>query len=309
MMRRKFIKTLASAINLSRAGKGCMVGIGLFSIGIAMAFARFLPHDMVSAGADSAIVQVVSAVCLVLSGFTFAVVFGATKDHASGNLSGRRNVIKGVNNPMFDLWHQSPRAERSGAAVVEPKKAYGQSGGVAGRFVEVDSADKNNAVELDSNCPVANSTVMINVEPFDLRKDIVGKKLTDDTRAFLEDRLEGLVIDSPMKEERVLEWGQNVVSLIDEIKLLRTRASADDLTAVDKVADCLREKMKDMNLALIDEEEWNPSCQRAVAVMRSETASKTKILNKKSCGMTFNGKVIKKQEVEVEMPFSQQEIN
>lgn len=302
MMRRKFIKALTSAINLAKGGKWRIAANGFLAIGIATAFARFLPHAMVPARADSAIVQVVSVICLVLSGFAFGVVVGAVQDHTSEHSAEQKKTIGDVNKSRLDLWQQFSRAGRSGATIAESNGACVQVGAVAERFAEVDAVEKS-AVELDGHCPVMDSAVTIDIEPFDLRKDIVGKKLTDDTRAFLEDRLEALVVDSPMKEVRVLEWGQNAVSLIDEIRLLRTRATADDLTVVDMVADRLREKMTDMHLALIDEEDWNPSCQRAVAVMRSETATKTRILKKKSCGMTFNGKVIKKQEVDVEMPF------
>ena len=141
-------------------------------------------------------------------------------------------------------------------------------------------------------------------EIFDLRRTLIEKTLTEDTRIFLEDRLEGLVIDHEMDDDQIITWGLSAASFVDETKLLLLHIPEDDKIAVESVLAALWQKIEELKLALVDDDEWNPSRQRAVSVTRVDTASVTRILKKRTCGLMFKGAIIKKQEVEVEMPLT-----
>ena len=297
------IEKIATAVSIAGVRKGCLVCLVLLSMGAVGAFARFLPQDKITASADSAWVQILSAVLFVLSGFIFAIVAGSTKDRNSDVSSGSGIGAGRINKFGHGDWPFSP-AGRLGAGGGKRQCSSDREVQSMHRSVAGDSCETE-GLNLDISCPEMSTVRKVEFEVVDFRKLLADKKISNETRAFLEDRLEGLVIVSPMNEDGILRWGQSAVSMIDELALLRAHISDEDLRVVDFVRGCICDKMKEMNLALIDKETWDSSCQRAVSVVRSDTAVETKILKKKACGMTFKGKVIKKQEVEVEMPFAQ----
>lgn len=296
------IEKISTAVSIVGVRKCYLVCFVLLSMGIVGAFARFLPQDKITARADSAWVQFFSAVLFVLSGFIFAIA-GSTKDRNSDASSGSGIGAGRINKFGHGDWPLSP-ADRLGAGGGKLQRSSDRIVQSLHRSVVEDSGGTK-GLNLDSHRPEMSAIRKIEFEAVDFRKLLADKRFSSETRSFLEDRLEGLVIVSPMNEDGILRWGQSAVSMIDELALLRAHISDEDLRVVDFVRGCICDKMKEMNLALIDKETWDSSCQRAVSVVRSDTAVETKILKKKACGMTFKGKVIKKQEVEVEMPFAQ----
>lgn len=301
-MRIEKISKLSSTVRMAGLGWGCMVCLGLLSIGIIAAFARFMPQEMITARADSVFVQLVSAVCLILSGFVFAVVVEAAKERSMGISRGGETGRKKTNNVGQETGQLFPRGERYGKGHDIFKGSPFHSAPASGRSVR-DGSCLGGCADLECLGSGKSIVKKNDFDSWDLRKALVTKELSSQTRAFLEDRLDGVAIDSPMSEDLAVKWGLRVASLIDEITLLRTHVAEDDLRIVDMVYNATLDKMRELNFALLDEDQWNPSFQRAVSVVRSETVTETKILRKKACGMTFNGRVIKKQEVEVEMPF------
>lgn len=294
---------IATAVRTVGAFKGYLACLILLAMGVVGAFARFLPQDKITARADSVWVQFFSAVLFVLSGFIFAVVAGSTKDRHSESSSGSGISAGRINKFGHGDWPFSP-ADRLGAGGGKLQRSSDRVVQSLHRSVVEDSGGTK-GLNLDNHRPEMSATRKVEFEVVDFRKLLADKRFSNETRSFLEDRLEGLIIESPLNDDRILEWGQRAVSMIDELALLRAHISDEDLRVVDFVCGCICDKMKEMNLALIDKETWDSSCQRAVSVVRSDTAVETKILKKKACGMTFRGKVIKKQEVEVEMPFAQ----
>lgn len=297
---------LASAVRTVGACKGYLACLILLAMGVVGAFARFLPQDKITVRADSAWVQFFSAIFFVLSGFIFAIVAGSTKDRNSDASSGSGIGAGRINKFGHGDWPFSP-ADRLGVRGGKLQRSSDRVDQSLHRSV-VENSGGTKGLNLDNHRPEMSLIKKVEFEAVDFRKLLADKRFSNETRLFLEDRLEGLIIESPLNDDsddRILEWGQSAVSIIDELALLRAHISDEDLRVVDFVCGCICDKMKEMNLALIDKETWDSSCQRAVSVVRSDTAVETKILKKKACGMTFKGKVIKKQEVEVEMPFAQ----
>ena len=260
------------AINMMGARRGYWVCIVLLLMGGVGAFARFLPHEKIAASADSFGVQFVSSVLFVLSGFSYAVSSASAKGHSSDVPEGNGSTV-GLNDKLGDGDLKSSAVRQTIAVDLVKTTEH-----------EVDRP-------LLSTCPECN--VVSEVVKFS--KLLADKEVSAETRAFLEDRLEGLTIDFPMDEERILEWGLKAVSQLDEFALLRMHVSDDDRRAVEMVCGCICDKMKAMDLALIDKESWDPSCHRAVGVVRSETASGTRIIRKRACGMTYKGMLVKKR--------------
>lgn len=310
----KILRLIVGVIDRIGARKGYMVCFCLLVVGSTCAFSRFFSNDKMTGNGDDICVQFailtdtigvqsVSAVLFILAGFVFAIVAGSMKGRNSDVSSGCGISVDGVNKFGYGDWPFSSagrlgagegRLQRSSDRVVQSLHRPG-----------AEDSGEPKCLDNDSSRPEMGATGKVEFEVVDFRKQLADKRFSNETRSFLEDRLEGLIIESPLNDDRILEWGQSAVSMIDELVLLRAHISDEDLRVVDFVCGCICDKMKEMNLALIDKDTWDSSCQRAVSVVRSETAVETKILRKKACGMTFKGKVIKKQEVDVEMPFAQ----
>lgn len=286
-----------------KISKNIVIGLALLAMGFAGAFSRFLPFDKIAARANSAWIQLFSAVFFVLSGFLFALVACSMKDEL---FESSKNAGKRKQSGHGD-WPFSSTAQLKIGSVATPSASDSVDRELHQKPIAADAKEPEPEPakappEPNQSQPERPADRKTDIEKVDFRPELANRKLTEDTRAFLEDRLEGLVIDSSMTEDDILAWGLNAASIMDEFALLRTHLPADDLRVVDDVKQCICKKLKDLNLDLIDKDTWDPSCQRAVSVVRNETAAEPKILKKKACGMTFKGMVVKKQEVEVEMP-------
>lgn len=283
--------------------KNCWVGFVLLAMGIVGAFSRFMPFEKIAERADSSWLQLVSAVLFVLSGFLFAPVVPSMKGFHFGHASeSEKNATKRKRSGKGNWPFSSTAQLKIGS--VEPQRSLDSTDRESHQKPVIADTEDTPLHKDDSPLPEKPTDKKEEFEKVDFRKVLANRNLTEETRSFLEDRLEGLVIDSPMNEDEILAWGLNVASTMDEFALLRAHLTADDLQVVEDVKHCICETLKDLNLDLIDKDTWDPSCQRAVSVVRNETAVATKILKKRSCGITFKGNVMKKQEVEVEMPFA-----
>ena len=116
--------------------------------------------------------------------------------------------------------------------------------------------------------------------------------------SFVSDRLEET---NPRHSVDESKWALDVVDFLDELKESASSGSEKECEASrvlsDRLVACLTEK----NFELIDSDGWNPDKQRAVAVVRNPNTTETIILGKGSTGLSHNGKIIRKQEVKIEM--------
>ncbi len=115
---------------------------------------------------------------------------------------------------------------------------------------------------------------------------------------FVTERLEELRPQQGIEESK---WALGVVDFLDELKESESEAS----TAERNISVSLQRELLDIlskrGFAVLDSETWNPDLQRAVAVVRKPDVIKTTILKKGSTGLSRNGKIIRKQEVKIEM--------
>ncbi len=115
---------------------------------------------------------------------------------------------------------------------------------------------------------------------------------------FVESRLAEL---SPLSNADDSKWALGIVDFIDELKESNADASSVERNESDSLCASLSAFLSSKGYSLIDDDEWNPEQQRAVAVVRKPDAGATKILGKGSTGLSRCGKIIRKQEVKVEM--------
>ena len=117
-------------------------------------------------------------------------------------------------------------------------------------------------------------------------------------REFVTERLEELRPQQNIEESK---WALGVVDFLDELK----ESESEESTAERNISVSLQRELLDIlstrGFAVLDSETWNPDLQRAVAVVRKPDAIKTTILKKGSTGLSRNGKIIRKQEVKIEM--------
>lgn len=122
--------------------------------------------------------------------------------------------------------------------------------------------------------------------------------MDSDWKDFVSERLEELRLREGMDETK---WALGVVDFLDELKESDAEASSRERD----ISAALRNEMLDVlsskGFAVVDSETWNPDLQRAVAVVRKPNATETKILGKGATGLSRNGKIIRKQEVKIEM--------
>lgn len=128
--------------------------------------------------------------------------------------------------------------------------------------------------------------------------NVTGEGISQEWREFVVERLDEL---NPQQNMDETKWALGVVDFLDELKESDAEASSTERD----VAASLRHEMLDLLLskgfAIVDSETWNQDLQRAVAVVRKPDATETKILDKGATGLVRNGKIIRKQEVKIEM--------
>jgi len=122
--------------------------------------------------------------------------------------------------------------------------------------------------------------------------------VSQDWREFVVERLDEL---NPQQNKDETKWALGIVDFLDELKEsdLEASSAGRDISASlgHKLVDILSSK----GFTVVDSETWNPDLQRAVAVVRKPDATETIILGKGATGLSRNGKIIRKQEVKIEM--------
>lgn len=115
---------------------------------------------------------------------------------------------------------------------------------------------------------------------------------------FVTERLEEL---RPQQDIYESKWALGIVDFLDELKESESEASSTERALSTSLRHELLDILSKRGFAIVDSETWNPDLQRAVAVVRKPDAIKTTILKKGSTGLSRNGKIIRKQEVKIEM--------
>lgn len=94
------------------------------------------------------------------------------------------------------------------------------------------------------------------------------------------------------------DWVLAAVDVVDEVAMIE-RHDPSMLTASDlELRALIKRLLSEMQVALIDEDEWNPARQRAIAVQKgTPPAAALSIKAKGSSGIEIQGRLLRKQEV------------
>ncbi len=115
---------------------------------------------------------------------------------------------------------------------------------------------------------------------------------------FVTERLEEL---RPQQDIDESKWALGIVDFLDELKESGSEASPAERSISTSLQNELLNILSTRGFELVDSETWSPDLQRAVAVVRKPDTITTTILKKGSTGLSRNGKIIRKQEVKIEM--------
>ena len=127
---------------------------------------------------------------------------------------------------------------------------------------------------------------------------MTGEGISQEWREFVAERLNEL---DPRQNIDETKWALGVVDFLDELKESELEAFSAERAISTSLHHELLDVLSSKGFAVVESEAWNPDLQRAVAVVRKPDATETKILGKGATGLARNGKIIRKQEVKIEM--------
>ena len=97
----------------------------------------------------------------------------------------------------------------------------------------------------------------------------------------------------------------SIVDAMDEIKLMKTRATSAEQDCLVAIQDRLRDLIELSGGELIRETSWQPALQRAVKVEPAEPGqTDVRYLQTRATGLKHTGRIIRKQEVIISQPKS-----
>ncbi len=101
----------------------------------------------------------------------------------------------------------------------------------------------------------------------------------------------------------VERWALGVIDLVDEIVYMEKSYTEAEKTLMEELTQSLRDNLKSRECEVIDVDEWTPAKQRAIKVNRVlPSGSPYKIVRKGASGLIVRGRLIRKQEVIVDIP-------
>jgi hypothetical protein len=108
------------------------------------------------------------------------------------------------------------------------------------------------------------------------------------------------LIESPTESPQLM---LGIVDVVDEIELMKSRASAAEQGSLSAIHDRLRDLVELSGGELIRETSWQPALQRAVKVEPAEPGqTDVRYLQTRATGLKHAGRIIRKQEVVVSQP-------
>ncbi len=123
------------------------------------------------------------------------------------------------------------------------------------------------------------------------------KCLNDENlKELVKERLE----DMKMAESDVQEWALMAIDLYDELNLMLKSYSKEDEEYMNVIIHILLNSLKEKDCELIDDDVWEPTRQRAIKVEKNRPEGEPPvILSKGRSGLILNGRLIRKQEVTI----------
>lgn len=119
---------------------------------------------------------------------------------------------------------------------------------------------------------------------------------------FVQTRIEELKLDfSHASESAIIQWALSAVDFLDELKMMKQSYSPAEADFVSAVKNAVEELFVQNGISTIDSDVWDSTRQKAVSVVRKKEVQNEIITGKQSTGVMYNGNLIRKQEVYLEI--------
>lgn len=132
----------------------------------------------------------------------------------------------------------------------------------------------------------------------DIPQDQLKSFTSENLKGLIQDRINDLNITGLSVEQ----WALGVVDFIDEVSGIRNGLSDRERQHLKVLVNQLKKQLAAMDCVLIDEDEWNPKKQRAITTRKTlPKEALPRITDKGATGLMIQGKLIRKQEVFIEI--------
>lgn len=136
-----------------------------------------------------------------------------------------------------------------------------------------------------------------------LLSEIAGSCGDSGTRSFMDEIITRIREEaSEFDESTPLDLIEELVDRLDDLKLLRKKATPDDGRLIVRFIVALTDQLKAAGVELLHSDSWDPDIQRALAKTPTEGISKPEIASFGSTGISQHSKLIRKQEVLLAVP-------
>jgi molecular chaperone GrpE (heat shock protein) len=118
----------------------------------------------------------------------------------------------------------------------------------------------------------------------------------------------GVIVDRVSEEapefgdDTPLDFIEEIVDRIDDLKLLISKAAAEDASRIEQFSKQLKELLGACGVELLQSDSWNPDIQRALTKTPTEGISQPQITSFGSTGISRHSKLTRKQEVLLAVP-------
>jgi molecular chaperone GrpE (heat shock protein) len=136
-----------------------------------------------------------------------------------------------------------------------------------------------------------------------LLSEIAGSCGDSGTRSFMDEIITRTREEaSEFGDDTPLDFIEEIVDRIDDLKLLSAKASPEDASRIDQFSKQLKDLLKAAGVELLHSDSWEPDIQRALTKTPTEGISKPEIASFGSTGISRHRKLIRKQEVLLAVP-------
>jgi hypothetical protein len=136
-----------------------------------------------------------------------------------------------------------------------------------------------------------------------LLSEIAGSCGDSGTRSFMDEIITRIREEaSEFDESTPLDIIEELVDRLDDLRLLRKKATPDEGRLIGRFIAALTDLLKAAGVELLHSDSWDPDIQRALAKTPTEGISKPEIASFGSTGISQHSKLIRKQEVLLAVP-------
>ena len=133
--------------------------------------------------------------------------------------------------------------------------------------------------------------------------EIAGSCSDPSTRSFMDEIISRVSEEAlELGDDTPIDFIEEIVDRIDDLKLLKAKALAEDTSHIDQFSKRLKELLGACGVELLHSDSWEPSIQRALSKTPTEGVDEPKITSFGSAGISRHSNLIRKQEVLLAVP-------